>query len=502
MKKPFLMLLLWLAAMELAAIGQPVHLNAGELAVTVDKYGYYRSLKVSGQELLLAKELYPVVSTFDWQVHTPQSIQLHNDTLVCLMDDDREVLLRVAQLPLCLTMEVVACPQEYGSLSFGPVAVAAGEVVGEVVGVIQEGNIALGMQALNPQTIGGIPQEAAESYSNKFHYQGLAVEGMPSHMLAASRIEGGAMLQLSARYRGKRRGRLEVRQTGSCHAAIASPVTGGEGYIVGARMALFGCSRAKVLEHIGLMEQSLGLPHPVTKDGTWAKVAQNRTPKEDTACYKVESVVGWEEAGAAKKALLHFQPQLVFQLEEALGEEDSTVTLLTGAYNCLPTPMEGEQVVRIEQELISYKSVQESDGHVTLVGCRRGTFGTVAAAHRKYVTGSRLWTVKEGFVPDMELLDTLAERAAAELRSDTALGAEVIFARLACCALTGQDEYAVARFVSRCLDGVPLNVGVRADCVTNYTWHYLSGVTKGNCHVAHGMTEEATEDFLRRNLMW
>ena len=32
----------------LAAMGQPVHFVAGDLAVTIDKEGYYSSLKVCG----------------------------------------------------------------------------------------------------------------------------------------------------------------------------------------------------------------------------------------------------------------------------------------------------------------------------------------------------------------------------------------------------------------------------------------------------------------------
>lgn len=495
--------LLSFAAAWLAATGQPIRLSAGSLSATVDKYGYYRSLEVGGQELLLSKELYPVVSAYDHRVHTPQAAKLQNDTLVCLMDDDQEVWLRITQLPLCLTMEVIACPQGYGSITFGPVAATASEVVGEVVGVIQEGEGALGMLSLNAKTIGGIPQEAAEDYGNKFYYHSRAIGDHAGHRLAAARIEGGAVLQLSARCRSKRRGRLEVRQTGGCPAAIASPVAGEEGSIVGSGVALFGCSRTEVLEHIGLIEQALGLPHPITAEGTWAKLAPGNNSRDGITRYKVESVVDWKEPAAAEGLATHFQPQLMFQLEEELGADETTITLLTGAYNCFPTPMEGEQVVRIEEELISYEWVQDSGGHVILGGCRRGAYGTAAAAHRKYTTGCRLWTVKEGFVADMELLDTLAERTAAELHRGAALGAEmeVIFTRLDCCALTGQDEYAVARFVSHCLKGLPQAASARADCVTNYTWHYLSGVTDGGCGALPEAEKADVEDFLKRNLL-
>lgn len=480
----------------LTTMAQPIHLTAGDLSVTIDKYGYYGSLKVCGQELLQSKELYPVVSAFDYQVRTPQSVRLQHDTLVCLMNDDQEVLLRVARLPECLTLEVIACPNQYYSLTFGPVAVTIDEVVGEVVGVAQGGTVAFGMQVLNVKTIGGIPQEAANGYSEKFFYQGHHVDGRPGYSLAATRIEGGTVFQFSGRYRGKRRGRMEVREIGGCHDGIADPLLGEEGQIVGSKVALFGCPRARVLNHMGQLEIALGLPHPMTVDGTWVKAPQKKTtqkntPKKDIMRYPVANVVSWDAPLVKSGLSAHFHQQLMFQLEENLDAVDTTISLLTGAYNCFPYPMAGKQVVRIEKELISYRQMEDEDGHVTLRGCRRGVFGTVAAAHSKYMMGSRLWTVKEGFVPDMELLDTLADRAVENLsrHSELTIPTEIIFEHLDYCALTGQDEYAIARFVSRCSEKWTQPVVSRADYVTNYTWHYLSGVTERCVNVFPDVTD-------------
>ena len=484
MMRRYFLLISFMVVM-LAAMGQPVHFVAGDLAVTIDKEGYYSSLKVCGHELLQSKQLYPVVSTYDYQVRTPQSVRLQGDTLICLMSDDRQVLLRIVQSPLCLTMEVIACPEEYHSLTFGPVAVAIDEVVGEVVGIAQGGAVAFGMQVLNIKTTGGIPQEAANDYCDKFFYQGHHVDGRPGYSLAATRIEGGTVFQFSGRNRGKRRGQLEVRQVGNCHAAIADPVDGKEGQIVGCKVALFGTSRAKVLSHIGLMETALGLPHPTTADGTWVKAPSPRTTQKKSVPKKpvtfvVKNVVGWDDPLVLSPLSSHLHKQLMFQLEEELDAADTSISILTGAYNCLPIPMEGRQVVKIEQELISYRSAQDSDGHVLLNGCRRGAFGSKAVSHRKYVMGSRLWTVKEGFVPDMELLDTLADRALQQLHvsSVRTIPMEILFEQLEYCALTGQDEYAVARFVSRFSQGWSMPDVIRADYVTNYTWHWLSGVTE------------------------
>ena len=467
-----------------AAMGQPVHWKAGDLSVTIDKYGYYGSLQVCGQELLLTKELYPVVSAFDYQVRTPQSVRMQNDTLFCLMTDDQEILLRIGQLPQCLTLEVIACPEQYNSLTFGPVAVNLDEVVGEIVGVVQEGNVAFGMQVLNVKTTSGIPQEAANAYGEKFYYQGHYVDDRPGYSLAATRIEKGTVFQLSGRNRGMRRGQLEVRHVGGCHASIATPVGGEEGLVVGAKVALFGCTRNKVLSHIGEMEMALGLPHPTREDGSWmkaptAKNPQGKTQKKNIIQYGVKNVVEWDDPLVRTNMASHFQQQLMFQLEEHLDATDSIIHLLTGAYNCFPIEMKGYQVVRIEEELIRYSTAEDNDGHVTLRGCQRGAFGTAATAHSMHAIGSRLWTVKEGFVPDLELMDTLAGRAVERLSRSSVrtIPMEIIYEHLDYCLLTGQDEYAVARFVNRCEGNWTQPVVSRADYLTNYTWHYLASVT-------------------------
>lgn len=502
MNKKIFLLFFGITVALTAAVGQPVHWTSGDLSVTIDKYGYYGSLKVCGQELLQSKELYPVVSAFDYQVRTPQSVRQQHDTLFCLMDDDQEIQLRIAQLPQCLTLEVIACPAQYNSLTFGPVALTIDEVVGELVGVAQEGAVAFGMQALNVKTTGGIPQEAANAYSEKFYYQGHFVDGRPGYSLAATRIEGGTVFQLSGRNRGLRRGQMEVRHVGSCHASIATPVQGEEGLIVGTRVALFGCPRGKALEHIGQMEKALGLPHPTRADGTWVKAAPAKSPqgkaaKQKRAPYTVESVVEWDSPLTTTNLASHFQKQLMFQLQDNLGPTDSTIHLLTGAYNCFPVATEGYQVVRIDEELIRFRSAEDNDGHVTLSGCRRGAFGTAATAHNKFTTGCRLWTVKEGFVPDLELLDTLADRAVERLRlsSVRTIPLEINYQHLDYCLLTGQDEYAVARFVSRSAEQWTGPVVCRADYLTNFTWHYLAGVTLHGHNALPDMTD-TTWNFL------
>lgn len=501
MKRIFL--LLGFVSALAAAAGQPVHWTAGNLSVTIDKYGYYGSLKVCGQEVLLSKELYPVVSAYDYQVRTPQSVRFSNDTLFCLMNDDNEVLLRIAQLPQCLTMEVISCPIQYRSITFGPVAVNLDEVVGEIVGVVQEGSVAFGMQVLNVKTTGGIPQEAANDYGKKFFYQGHYVDDKPGYSLAATRIDNGTVFQFSGRNRGLHRGQREVRHVGGCHASLTTPVLDQDGQIAGTKVAMFGCPRSKVLNHIGLLETALGLPHPTTIDGTWVKASSSKnSPKKESKKknmeWVVKNVIEWNDVTVIKDFVPHLQQQLLFQLEDNLNATDTTIHLLTGAYNCFPLPMEGYQVVRIEDELIRYRSAEDNDGHVTLSGCFRGAFGTVAAAHKKYIMGGRLWTVKEGFIPDLELLDTLADRAVEGLakHSVATLPTQITFEHLGYCALTGQDEYAVARFVNRCSEKWSRPVVCQADCLTNYTWHILSNVTKRGSIFSPEMSD-TTWQFLR-----
>ncbi|MBI2302102.1 MAG: hypothetical protein HYU66_24630 [Armatimonadetes bacterium] len=124
----------------------------------------------------------------------------------------------VTEKPTHLTFELteVAGPTPVRVI-WGPLPTVITETVGGVVGVVRDRDFALGIQALNVQTVAGA--DRAGEVSRLF---GLATEH--------------------------------------------------EGGVRGSRIALFGCAEPDALATIGAIEVAEGLPHPML-DGVWGKVS-------------------------------------------------------------------------------------------------------------------------------------------------------------------------------------------------------------------------------------
>ncbi|OXM16932.1 hypothetical protein [Paenibacillus herberti] len=160
---------------------------------------------------------------------------------------------------------------------WGPFLTTIGGSIGESVGVVHDGEFAIGVQSLNAKTVGGWPLELdrhesmPESYSqggkpnpdgrqmtdNKFEH----------HVCTAwPTMDGGSGLQAFARDRSK----PATRPAWNLAATDVIPIEGEDARIEGTRLALFGCPVDQVLDVIEEIELGEGLPHPMI-EGAWGK---------------------------------------------------------------------------------------------------------------------------------------------------------------------------------------------------------------------------------------
>ncbi|WP_193726725.1 hypothetical protein [Paenibacillus guangzhouensis] len=166
------------------------------------------------------------------------------------------------------------------AILWGPYLTTVTDSIGESVGVVHNGQFAIGLQALNIKTIGGWPIEldrlegVQQSYSdnrnnkpdpdnhqvsdNKFEY----------HVCAAWPTSDGSMLQGYARNRST----SARRPAWNLPLVDVASIRGEDAAIVGSRIALFGCEVQQVLETIEAIELGEGLPHPMI-EGKWGKVS-------------------------------------------------------------------------------------------------------------------------------------------------------------------------------------------------------------------------------------
>ena len=175
---------------------------------------------------------------------------------------------------LALELVSVSSGDKVDLVQWGPYPTTVGDMVGEVVGVARDPETAVGIQSLNPKTLGGVP---AEDGSDVFwgqrddpgHYANLdpaLLKDQSYRGNAAWPMPFGSVLQ--AYCRDRQRDRVIANWDQERYIAPAFR----DGGVVGSRIALFASGAAQALETIGKIEVAEGLPHPMIGD-SWAKMS-------------------------------------------------------------------------------------------------------------------------------------------------------------------------------------------------------------------------------------
>lgn len=508
-----------------------VELKTASTVIVINEKGFYTSVKVEGKEII-GTGAYPMISAVkDGQIVLPAALKISGSKFLLTMEDNQVIELLVRQQQQAITYEVSKISSIYKAIVFGPVKVTLHEVVGEVVGVAQGGGIAFAMQALNIKTNGGIPQEYAAGYGSRFSYAGsntdLSVSSTPYYHFALADTKDGAVFQLSARNRSEQ----EYRKVNQVEKALVLPVTGAAGTIAGARIALFGDQRSRILGRIGKVETAEGLPHPLI-EGEWGKESRGAMRSylitnfsEDEldfvldktqragfrTVYHPDPFKNWGhfewnpsltkggDAGmktlaerAAKKGIkigVHTLSNFLTtgdayvtpvpsnkllkqgQLSLTAGIDDAQTTVEVAASDLFNVPLT-LNTLQIGNELITFGKAEKNGDRVTLTGCTRGAFGTQKARHEKSEPLYKLWDYPyRTLFPDLELQDEFSHRLA-DLFNKTGIK-QISFDGLEGCMYTGQDYYATARFVTEYYNRLQDKADVINDAsrLDHFLWH-------------------------------
>jgi hypothetical protein len=319
-----------------------------------------------------------------------------------------------------------------------------------VVGVVRNREFAIGIQALNPKTLGGYPvkpDDIEPDYTREDTgiYPNLPAELKQDQLFrgdTARRTEFGSVLQAFCRNRD--RDRIIVNWG---HEQYLAPAFN-DGGVIGSKIALFGCPAAQALAMIGAIELAEGLPHPML-DGVWAKVATNAncsylivdfseqtieraiemtrraglsylyhsSPFETWGHFKLKPSLfphGWDGLRICVEKAHQAGVRIGFHtLSNFITPNDSYVTpkpdprLARIGTSTLTTNVDVAQkeipiaspdffrkqtdmnTVAIGEELIRYESVAP-EAPWRLLGCQRGAWGTRASAHAAGATVGKL----------------------------------------------------------------------------------------------------------------
>lgn len=506
-----------------------VQLRTKNLSIELNDAGYLSKLDciLSGQSYLSEGEFTPLIRIVkDSCIFEPKSMKQIKQS-ECLFFDFKDIDARVEVIPKekdnYITFEIVKITgQEPDVLLWGPYNTNIDKSIGESVGIVHDGNYAIGIQALNIKTLGGFPIDLEDEAFAIHPYPDAKIDYFAS---AAWPTTGGSLLQAFVRNRTKdeRRtvwGQKDVSVTG---------LDGSDAHIEGSKIAFFGCPLKQVLEILESIEIVEDLPHP-TINGEWAKSSTEATQSyliTDFSESTIKDAIAYAKK-AGLKGIYHpdpFENWGHFTLSrsffpsgdagmkacvEAALEEDvitgvHTLTNFTTLNDPYVTPkpdprlqaigtakltaqVEGDDVVLevddprpfrhqlhrntmiVDDELIEFDGVSDQEPW-RIVGCRRGINGTDVSLHEIGTTVRRLWDHPyDVFFPNIELQDVFCERLV-NLFRDTGLR-QISFDGLEGVYATGHEDYAVNRFVKNCYDGWDQEVINDASIVvSNYAWH-------------------------------
>jgi len=452
----------------------------------------------------------------EWQ--TPvKSVYEDKKKELTLQFKDRDIfaVIRATEKASHLVFELVelndpACKAD--AICWGPYPLTIGKTIGEVVGVVRDGQYAIGLQALNIKTIGGVLKNA---------------EGVEdTRGSVAVKQPYGSSLQAYSLDRSRPR---KIKVWGNKYPEMPVAAITGE-TTAGSAIALFGCEEKEVLKYISEIEIAEGLPHPMI-NGVWVK----QSPETGRAYLisdfnesNIDSMLKYTKQ-AGLMSLYHEGPfkswgQFILDpisfpggnagikkcVEKAsakgirLGVHTLTNFINTNDPYVTPVPdnrlavtgtalleasINSEAVeiktgsdyyfknlapstlhaIRIGDEIIRYKDVT-SEYPYTLLECQRGAFGTVASAHSKGDTVAMLMDYPyRTLFPDFDLQQEIAGNLA-RFFNETGVS-HMDFDGHEGCWASGEGDYAVQAFAEKVFLETKHTLVNGTSMSSHYYWH-------------------------------
>ncbi|MDX1931566.1 MAG: hypothetical protein SFU56_03080 [Capsulimonadales bacterium] len=188
------------------------------------------------------------------------------------------LLIEAKRTHIVLEIANLRSPEPVEIALWGPYPTTIRSIIGETVGVVRDDEFAIGIQALNPKTLGGYPSsendiEQEPSGDDLGNYPDLDPEllkGQHYRGDTALRTPFGSTLQAYCRNRDRER----IVPNWNHERYVVKPFA--DGGPIGSKIALFACPAKMALATLGAIEVAENLPHP-TLNGVWAKRSREAT---------------------------------------------------------------------------------------------------------------------------------------------------------------------------------------------------------------------------------
>ena len=514
--------LLTVLLISLLGQAQPIQFKLRQFELSIDAKGCFTRLAnpQSGIDYLAKGINSPVLSIrISKQWYKPTTARWDNQKQQLQLDfnhAEAHVKVKITQKEAYLKFEVIEMqPNSIEAIVWGPVPTCISETICEVVGVARNNDYAIGIQALNTKTLGGIlkNEEGSEDARGS---------------VAVVRDYGSSLQAYSINRSLERT--LDVWCEYFPHfPEMPVPPIQNE-TCIGSTIALFGCSPNEVLPCIEAIELGENLPHPML-DGKWIKQTRETGRPYMIADFNdrnIDSLLHYaQQAGMA--ALYHEGPfktwghyildsnrftngnaSMRMCVEKArskglrLGVHTLTTFITTNDPYVSPVPDKRLAVTgsaklieavddktdilavsspeffnntkanslhtfRIGNEIIRYKTVSETAPFL-LSDCQRGAYGTKAVAHPKGTDVSMLMDYPyEVFFPNFDLQQEIAGNLA-KFFNETGVS-QMDFDGHEGCYSTGQGDYAMQAFADKVYRGTKHNLVNGTSRSSHYYWH-------------------------------
>lgn len=282
MTKTFLSILI--AAMFLFSCTKEQHLvefKTTQFLIGINKTGYIHQLIdiQNKKEYLSNDTLAPLISCrVNSEMIYPVRASIVNDILTVQFNETLEAKIKVEEKSSHINFELIEFnqPEKVELIVWGPIPTTINKIIGETVGVVRGEEFAIGIQSLNPKTLGGYPWTDNDCMPQfdifeQEDYSDLSEENKRETLY---RVEAAKPEKFGSTLQAYCRNRIEERIISNLnHERFVSPVFD-DGGIIGSKIALFGCPVDQTLETLGKIEIAEELPHP-TIDGVWGKQSRS-----------------------------------------------------------------------------------------------------------------------------------------------------------------------------------------------------------------------------------
>ena len=494
--------------------------SAGELKMGLNKQGSITELSnsLTGKNYLSTDTLSPLITLVNNDIrYQPGSMtydKIQKKITLAYPATGVTIDIRVISKNTHLVLEIIrAAPEsKIDAIIWGPIPNTISKTIGEIIGVVRDGEISLGIQVLNIKTLGGdYPTREGSTWAR-------GIAAVPS--------KWGSKLQAYSINRDRDR---FVDAWGGLYKNMPVKALKGE-TVVGSKIAIFSCKESTTFNRLEQIEIAENLPHP-TVNGVWFKKSNLYGKSYMISSYgekDIDEMIGYTKR-AGLVSLYHEGPfkswgNFVLNPEQFpngrnglkncvdkahaaglyLGMHTLTNFINTNDPYVSPAPdkrlsvtgsstliksIDAEQnmievaspeyfndekgnnlhTVKIGSELIRYKSVSSTAPYI-LLDCQRGAFGTVQSAHQAGESVGKLFDHSYNvFFPNLDMQREVAKNIT-KLMNETGVDHLDLDGHEGALA-SGQGDYALELFAKDVYDQVKHDFIIGTSLSKTFYWH-------------------------------